>query len=298
MPVNLDRSRATTSSTSSSSSTTTPAPARDPGMMSRLKKWGVIGAIAVGLAIPAFIGVQIATAPRSPVDLHVPPPIVQTQPTTTAPVDVFVPAKPSQPTQPAIPQPPTTPTPTDVIAQPTMPDVVVETPTAPTTPVPPTPTTPEVQQPTVQTVLAQAFHDGVLDVGEAKDAVRLLQQQGTSTTLTDYKSLAASYADSRTTTEARGVLDATFVRAGVPVGEGAAHLQRLVERAAGKGELGQPLRGRLHTAQMMQLELAPSASLPRGATVWVSPGARAQAFVEVSGQGSFGPITVNVRAGS
>jgi hypothetical protein len=49
---------------------------------------------------------------------------------------------------------------------------------------------------------------------------------------------------------------------------------------------------------MMQLELAPSASLPRGATVWVSPGARAQAFVEVSGQGSFGPITVNVRAGS
>ena len=287
---------ATPATTSSAASSTTRPPKED--LAARIKKWGVTSVAIVGLVIPAFIGVQIMNAPRSPANLLTPPAITQPVTVTPPPMrDVFVPPTPHQPTPPAVVAPPA----------PTMtaPPAVV-TPPAPTitAPVVPAPDTdPVVVQPPAEEVqsfagdVQHAFVDGALTGVEAKTLGRSIQQLGTKATTQDWQLLASVYHDGRTTDDARAIFDTFFVRAGVPVGAGAEHVASVVQKAAARDALGPALRGRLQTSQLMRLDVRPSAELPRGATVWVAPGARPQAFVEIPGQGSFGPLLTAVRGG-
>jgi hypothetical protein len=300
----------THATTTSAVSSTTRPPKED--LAARIKKWGVTSVAIVGLVIPAFIGVQIMNAPRSPANLLTPPAITQPVTVTPPPMqDVFVPPTPHQPTPPAVVAPPalTITAPPAVVAPPaptiTAPPAVV-TPPAPTitAPVVPAPDTDHVVvQPPAEEVqsfagdVQHAFVDGALTGVEAKTLGRSIQQLGTKATTQDWQLLASVYHDGRTTDDARAIFDTFFVRAGVPVGAGAEHVASVVEKAAARDALGPALRGRLQTSQLMRLDVRPSAELPRGATVWVAPGARPQAFVEIPGQGSFGPLLTAVRGG-
>ena len=282
--------------TTSAASSTTRPPKED--LAARIKKWGVTSVAIVGLVIPAFIGVQIMNAPRSPANLLTPPAITQPVTVTPPPMqDVFVPPTPHQPAPPAVVAPPA-PT---ITAPP-----AVVTPPAPTitAPVVPAPDTDHiVVQPPAEEVqsfagdVQHAFVDGALTGVEAKTLGRSIQQLGTKATTQDWQLLASVYHDGRTTDDARAIFDTFFVRAGVPVGAGAEHVASVVQKAAARDALGPALRGRLQTSQLMRLDVRPSAELPRGATVWVAPGARPQAFVEIPGQGSFGPLLTAVRGG-
>ena len=282
--------------TTSAVSSTTRPPKED--LAARIKKWGVTSVAIVGLVIPAFIGVQIMNAPRSPANLLTPPAITQPVTVTPPPMqDVFVPPTPHQPAPPAVVAPPA-PT---ITAPP-----AVVTPPAPTitAPVVPAPDTDHiVVQPPAEEVqsfagdVQHAFVDGALTAAEAKVLGRSIQQLGTKATTQDWQLLASVYHDGRTTDDARAIFDTFFVRAGVPVGAGAEHVASVVQKAAARDALGPALRGRLQTSQLMRLDVRPSAELPRGATVWVAPGARPQAFVEIPGQGSFGPLLTAVRGG-
>jgi hypothetical protein len=277
-------STSTSTSTATSTATSTLAPPGE-GLLSRVKKWGVTAVVAAGLIIPATIGLQIMNAPRSPVDLPVPPAI--TQPVQPPTQDVFVPPRPTQPAPPVVVAPPAQPVSPPVVSPPTAPPVV-------------TPEQPTEQPPAVLTFVQhvqRAFVDGHLDVAEAKTLARALTGAGAQATTADWQLLATAYKDSRTTGDARAVLDTVFVRAGVPTGAGADHVVRVVEDAAARDALGPALRGRLQTGQLLRLDVAPSAELPRGATVWMAPGQRPQAFVEIPGQGAFGPLLTAVRGG-
>lgn len=282
--------------TTSAVSSTTRPPKED--LAARIKKWGVTSVAIVGLVIPAFIGVQIMNAPRSPANLLTPPAITQPVTVTPPPMqDVFVPPTPHQPAPPAVVAPPA-PT---ITAPPAVVTPPVPTITAPVVPAPDTDHI--VVQPPAEEVqsfagdVQHAFVDGALTAAEAKVLGRSIQQLGTKATTQDWQLLASVYHDGRTTDDARAIFDTFFVRAGVPVGAGAEHVASVVQKAAARDALGPALRGRLQTSQLMRLDVRPSAELPRGATVWVAPGARPQAFVEIPGQGSFGPLLTAVRGG-
>jgi len=291
---------ASLSAASSSSNDTVASPGlarhtRDGGFLSQLKKWGVVGAVVTGLVIPATIALQIAGAPSSPSQLNVPTPPAISQP-IAPPVDRFDPGPPA-----VVVLPPVTAPVTDV-APPVVPvSPPVTAPVAPpvTAPVASPVTAPvDVVAPPVAApitgvagLLAHAFNDGAVDVAEAKGVI------GAAHNVADIRLVVAAFDDSRTSSDARDVFDAFFVRNGVPHGKGAAHVTAQVEGAAARGDLT-ALRGRLQTAQMLRVELPASSTLPRGGTVWVAPGARAQAFLEVNGQGAFGPIALQVRPSS
>ena len=301
-----------TTTTPSSPATSSASPtltqhAKDPGFLAKLAKWGVTGAIVTGLVVPALIALQIATAPRSPADLQVPPPA---PPAITQPVDVFQPqhppqgppvvvTQPTQPTQPAQPTRPAQPTPAQpappadsvVVAPPSAPVVAPPVVTQPPAVTPPVVAPPVVEQPTVASMVSQALHDGVVDVGEAKAIVHQLRD------VADIRLVAAAYNDGRVTNDARVVLDTFFVRNGVPAGAGVTTVTQKAATALADGSLT-PLRGRLQTQNMMRVDLAPSSSLPRGATGWVAPGPRAQLFLQLPGQGVFGPVALTTRTAS
>lgn len=305
MPI-VNHHRPTSTPASSDGSSTRSASlqehARDGGFLDGLKKWGVTGAVVAGLVIPAIVAVQIVSAPRSPADLDVTPPAppaisqpAQPQP----PGDVFVPGRggsppvvsPAQPAEPVAP-PVVPPAPT---TQPEVPPVVAQPPVLPADPVAPgAPIAPGDLNGAVQ----RAFQDGVVTAAEAKEATNAVLQKGPNASVADWQLLTTVYVDGRTSADARRVLDAAFVRAGVPLGKGAAHIEQVVMRAVAAHALGAPLRGRLPTQNMMRLDLAPTNALPQGATVWTSPGSRPQAFIDIPGQGVFGPVAVAVRVGS
>ncbi len=266
---------------------------KPPGFLDKLKKYGVVGMITVGIIMPALVAFQLMTAPKSPADFNMPSPPAITMPIQqpdgfdrTPPVIVVQPGV-QHPgvQQPGVPQP--------GVPQPGVQQPGVQQPGVS----PPGVQQPGVQQPrveqptaqqTVQTLARESVLDGSLSGAEAKALVVLAQQTAEAA---DWMTLGHLYGHHASTAEARAVLDVAFVRAGVPVGAGQQQIEARVKQLVNDGALGSPMRGRLHTDNMLQTTVD-------GMRVFTSAGARPQVFVEVPGQGAFGPFALHARVSS
>jgi hypothetical protein len=271
---------------------------RGPGFLDGLKRWGIVGK-AASFILPAALALQLvgcSPAPAPTPDPSVTPVVVAVdgfeQPSGTVRPPAPAPVAPTPGPIDAAPvtvppAPPPAPGPVQPAPAPVQPTPVVVAP-APG-PVQPTPVVvaPAPVALTVSESVRAALADNVVTEAEVK---ALVVRVSAGASVDEYRALASAYASPALTPEARDVLDVAFARSGVPVGGGATRLTQVVERLAARDALGAPLRGRLNTTHLMKLDLAASADFPAGATVWSSPGARAQVFVDVPAAGVFGPF--------
>jgi len=256
---------------------------RGGGFLDRVSKWGIVG-VAKAFVVPALIAAQLVGCSPAPTPPRPAPP------RAVVVVDSFTPA-PAAPIAPVRDAPAAPRAETPDPPQATSPGPTPSTQT-PSVPAPPAPAqggtdTVVVGAMSVPEAARAALSDGLVTADEAKAIVL-----GAPASIADHRALAELYQHARTSDDARDVLDVYFVRSGVPVGAGAEHVQATFERLARQDALGAPLRGRLNTAHLMKLELAPSAAFRDGATIWTAPGERATTFIEIPSKGTFGPVSL------